>query len=301
MAWLVVLLLTLVALGNLIDFILGPPGQRKIKDRLVEWYVAVADGNWAEIVHSSARTTSRFLDHLLGIRIVSMKAIGLTGIASCIVTALVLSIALGFNFSFLKFIVSDSKVGFWNGFNMLCIIAANATVDLVSIAFTRYLLKEVGEANKSRTLIFALLVQVVFTYVSVVFVMALSESIMLIFSGGAFIGLEAGFLERIRMIRTLFLAFFPKVFLSPWREGAAMNFGGTNLLIFGCIAALPTLFSAFVLLAAWTLQSTRKFTQRPVALVIERLEGSPKGLFTTISVALSALAGLVGALTKALS
>jgi hypothetical protein len=32
MAWLVLAFLTLVALGNLVDFLLGPPGQRRLKE-----------------------------------------------------------------------------------------------------------------------------------------------------------------------------------------------------------------------------------------------------------------------------
>ena len=80
-----------------------------------------------------------------------------------------------------------------------------------------------------------------------------------------------------------------------------MNFGGTNLSVFGCIAALPTFFSVLVLGASRSVRASRRFTQRPLGLLLERLEGSPKGLFTTICFALSVVAGLVAALAKALS
>lgn len=299
MAWLVVALLSLVAIGNLVDFLLGPPGQRRLKDRLVDWYVLVAGGTWTGIVQSSARTASEFFSHLFGARTLSSRAIAIAGIGSCFLTALVLLISLGLNFWFVRFLASDPKVRFWNCFNMFCIVGANAIVDVGSVALTRRALKTIERTNSNRSLALVLLTQAILTYISLVFVMALTESVMLIFSGGAFIGLQAAFSRKLQMVRTLFFALFPTILKDPWKEGSAMSFGGTNLFIFGCIAALPALFSVFVLAASGTLRASRRFTQRPIALLLERLEGSRKGLFTIISVALSTIAGLIAALAKA--
>jgi len=300
MAWLVLVLLVLIAVGNLIDFLLGPPGQRRLKDRLVDWYVRVAEGPWKGLVQASARTTGGFFNHLFGARIVSGRAIALAACGGAVLTGLVLVISFGRDLSFLKFITSERKILFWNSFNMCCIIGANAAVDAGTMVLTRLALRTIERTDKVERLTFVLLMQGILTYGSLAFVMALTESAMLIFSGGAFIGLQARAFQKLRMVWPLFLALFPRILRNPWSEGSSMSFGATNLLVFGSIAALPTLFSVFVLGTSWLARATRRFTQPALALLLQRLEGSPKGLFTTICVALSAVAGLVAALAKVL-
>ena len=44
MLWVLFIITTLVAVGNFVDFLIGERGQRQIKDRLVTFYVSVAEG-----------------------------------------------------------------------------------------------------------------------------------------------------------------------------------------------------------------------------------------------------------------
>ena len=300
MAWLVVILLLLVALGNLFDFLIGPPGQRRLKDRLVEWYVVIAGGKWTGIVQSSARTMNLFLNHLLGITNISTKGVLRASIIGTILMFSVLVISLGIHFPFIKFMASDRKVLLWNSFNIFCVVVANVALDVISLFLTRYVIRKLEQTSTNGRLLLLLLFQGIVIYILVATVMTLTESVMLVFSGGAFIGLQANIAEKLVMVRNLFFNLFPLLLRNPWKHGRGMKFGETSLLIFGAIAAVPLIFSILILLASWTLQISRRLTQRPLALLLERLEGSPKGLFTTICVGLSVIAGLLAALAKAL-
>ena len=147
MAWLVVVLLLLVALGNLFDFLIGPPGQRRRKDRLVEWYVVIAGGRWTGIVQSSARTMNRFLNHLLGTTNLSNKGVLRASIIGMILMFSVVVISLGIHFPFVKFMASDRKVLLWNSFNIVCIVVANVALDVISLFFDPLCDQKTG-ANK---------------------------------------------------------------------------------------------------------------------------------------------------------
>jgi hypothetical protein len=74
MNWIVVVLLIAVALGQFADFLLGPKGQQRIKDRVLSFYVRYAEGAWLFLIRQSAEATDSFLSKFFGPAILSPRA-----------------------------------------------------------------------------------------------------------------------------------------------------------------------------------------------------------------------------------
>jgi hypothetical protein len=61
-------LVTLITLGRFSDFLLGEQGERRLKDRLVNYYVKIAEGDWAEVFRVAAAQYKLFLDRIFARR-----------------------------------------------------------------------------------------------------------------------------------------------------------------------------------------------------------------------------------------
>src|SRR5438309_11376454 len=55
MPWVIFSFVTLIALGRFADFLLGEHGSRRVKDRLVLYYVTLAEGKWSEVFRSTTQ------------------------------------------------------------------------------------------------------------------------------------------------------------------------------------------------------------------------------------------------------
>jgi hypothetical protein len=71
----IVLLTSLIALGHIIDFCIGSSGQRRIKDRVTEFYIHVAESDWSPLYRQPASVAGRYLDCYFGRPSFSMKFI----------------------------------------------------------------------------------------------------------------------------------------------------------------------------------------------------------------------------------
>lgn len=54
MPWVLFVLSVFVAAGHFLDFLVGEKGQRNIKDRLVSFYVFIAEADWSAAVRIAA-------------------------------------------------------------------------------------------------------------------------------------------------------------------------------------------------------------------------------------------------------
>jgi hypothetical protein len=72
----VLVLAILVSIGGFIDFIVGDSGNRKLKERMADFYVAVGAGDWTLLYRYPASQLSRFMEHLFGSRAISVAYSG---------------------------------------------------------------------------------------------------------------------------------------------------------------------------------------------------------------------------------
>jgi hypothetical protein len=301
MAWLIAILLTIVALGNILDFFLGRRGQRQLKDRLVDWYILIAGAPWIGVIQFAAKTLDDFLSSLFGRDLISWLSLRRAIYISGALNILLVTAYLGYDHQFVKWIWrSGGKILRWNIFNIVVVLAINVLVDYVSLMYTRKLLRLTLQSANAFVLGGILVIEILATLVTVIFVISLSHATMLVFSAGAAIGLNAGFSEKLLMVGQIFVSFFFAFFQNhPWKVMQVHL--STGVVVLGFAVAFVPLLNFLILGLAWSAQASRRFTQRPLSLILERLEESPNGIFTTIAVALSALAGIIAAVAKAIS
>lgn len=84
----------LVALGGLIDFIVGDSGDRKAKERMAEYYVAVGDGDWTLLYRYPCSQLLRFMSYILGPDSLSARCILVTAVLSLLMTAIFFSLSM---------------------------------------------------------------------------------------------------------------------------------------------------------------------------------------------------------------
>jgi hypothetical protein len=72
---LVFILVSLMTLGNFVDFLLGSGGQRGIKDRLVDFYVSIDEGDWTTIIRKPAAWFTLYFDFIFGPRYISIRVL----------------------------------------------------------------------------------------------------------------------------------------------------------------------------------------------------------------------------------
>jgi hypothetical protein len=65
MALTILILVTLAALANLADFLLGARGQRNLKDRMVRYYIVAAESDWTTMIRVPAYLYERYLTFVL--------------------------------------------------------------------------------------------------------------------------------------------------------------------------------------------------------------------------------------------
>jgi hypothetical protein len=147
-----------------------------------------------------------------------------------------------------------------------------------------------------------LLSLVVFTFLAVLVVISLSHSIMLAFSAVAFIEIDEPVTRRLPFSHKLQMVvrLFPAMFTEYFSEFSRLSIHLDGLLSLGFAVAFFPFLNFVILITAWTIQGTQRFTKRPLSLLLERLEESPNGVFTTLAFAVSATLGIIVALSKAI-
>jgi hypothetical protein len=79
-----------ISLGGLLDFLLGEPGNRKVRDCLIGFYVGIEEGDWSLLYRVPADSLLRFTEKLLSDCVFSIKFAIRTVLLSVSVTALML-------------------------------------------------------------------------------------------------------------------------------------------------------------------------------------------------------------------
>jgi hypothetical protein len=291
-AWLAFILSAIVALGNFADFLIGTKGQRRLKDRLIAWYLELSESDWSKFVKIAARATADYVNRTFGPHFFTprflVRACSLSFLVSSLLLVAALSIAAG---SLEKGLEILFATRFFRAVPV--ILVANCAIDLMSLAITRSVMKHVTVSTSKLRTLGVLLVVAGIAYVAVALAVLLTVP-------STIVGLtlkDAELPDPLTIWRRLIMAKVSEAFSSPW--DAKMTIGGINFSVFSIAAAFGAWFHILVLSSSYLLWLSRPVTQKPILLLVTRLEEAPKGLFTTLGIALAAIVGLIAAYQKA--
>ncbi len=294
MTFAIFILTSCIALGHFCDFLIGEKGQRRVKDRLIDAYVHLSEPNWTRIIQSSASSYLRYLHKLFGKIMFTKKFI---------VSVFVYSLG----FYLLVWIFRASADGGWGLFRFYdqyhdvhvidatiyaIILLSNMTIDMLSIRVTMLGLKSVC----------------LFRYYVATFCFIVSSSL-------AWLGLCLGNLSvEIALelntrpqdfdgifggIYWLYLIFGQDL---KYRGIIYFFFGGllqpSSYRVFSLQIIIPITTFFIVVFGAFVIYFLRPVLQRPLLLVVERLEKSKSGICTSLASVLGALVASLTAWSK---
>jgi hypothetical protein len=94
MTTIVAVVTILIVLGGFLDFLLGEPGNKQIKDRLINFYIRIEEGDWSSLYRLPATALLNFIYRLLGRHIISIRFMIRTALLSLLFTAMMPSLYL---------------------------------------------------------------------------------------------------------------------------------------------------------------------------------------------------------------
>lgn len=288
MAWLVLCLIILIVIGHFIDFLIGERGERSIKNALVDFYVMVNTEEWFGIFRYSADMISRFIAHALGPNVFSGRYfLRLTLLSSIMTVSIVFGIFYVQRGTLVAYIIIFRSSYFSTLFST---VLANLLADFISWSAAKYLFGRLSRATPN--LIAALMC-------ASIAVGYFAFGIALLFSS-AWLRLEFAWdLRDIEPFHPLpVLMAVSGVLIHPWNADVTVD--GMNYRIFSLSVLLPQFLFMGTVLICYTIYAGRRFILAPLALILERLEGSRGGVFTLIASGLAATVGILTALREAL-
>jgi hypothetical protein len=307
MATIIAIATILVTLGGYLDFLLGEIGNRKIRDRLINFYIGVEEGDWSALYRRPASNLLRFARDLLGQRIVSVKFAVRTIFLSVIVTATMLASYLAIVYLQAVWretpdcpapplLMAAVEVPVYLRHVLLETFIVNATFDLVTWPVTIHCLRIISVTQQN----LAPFVIVLFTVAFAFLTLHLLHSVYLPIS------LAQGPREYgISFRPNSYFQFFSNGFLTPVQDifhlssfigvgcylppAKPFSISAIALTQYAALEALiPVVLFMVVCLLGSVAYLTRHFTRKPVALVADRLAAS-KNVCVTVASLLSGL------------
>ncbi len=266
------LFVSLAALGNFVDFIIGESGRVATGNRLVDWYVALNTESWSQISFEAADAVDRFLTHLLGGPLVSRK-----GLIRVLMFTAVLDTALiigAYSLTLPARHVSPWALLRSYGRFMPAIILSNTIVSAAALGFTRLMYGGLRRTRGVWAIAGLTIMEAVIAYLAAATTAVLAVTIA----------------TAPRVLMSTFLSYLHLAFRRPW-HGIARIY--VNLALFSISAVLPSILHFATLLCLFLFAISRRFLERPVTLLLERLYASPKGVFTAVGSLFGVLAGVL--------
>lgn len=81
-----------VALGCLIDFWIGPSGQKRLKDRMETWWFKLSDMRWHDLGREEALFAVNVMDRLFGRRLFSAQRLIVVVSCTCLFSGLIITL-----------------------------------------------------------------------------------------------------------------------------------------------------------------------------------------------------------------
>lgn len=291
MAVLIFWLVVLVTLGNFADFVLGQKGGRRAKDRLVDFYVSINASNWSGIFRWVGRAMDEFMDKYLGrpfssryfsrVLILSLPASTLAGIYIMIDpqgrsgNSINSSEAIGFLGN-----ISINLIPYW---------VSGYAVDLLSWNFAQRAFRFL---SKSRSIgiavaIFAIFVAIYLAIIITLFLLFTIEFILFPVDG---LDINVGFFAKNALVAFLVASY-----------GLLDRYNGIPSIVVVAPVIIPYALFIIVLIVCAVASHSQNIVQKPLSVIIQRAEESPKGIFTLGATAIASFIAILTAAEKALS
>lgn len=301
----------LVTLGGYLDFLLGEPGNRKLKDRLVDFYISVEEGDWSALYRLPARTLLGFAQNLLGTKVISGRFAIRAIVFSVIITAIMLMAYLAIVYLEAVWRQTDEcrappllmtalEVPFYLRHVLYQVFVVNAFFDVVTWSTIIYSLRVISVTRNK----FAPFGVILFSMAFAVLILHLLHSVYLPIS----------IAERMReygmvFSNSFYLKFFRNGFLTPLQEifrvrgfigvscylppAEPFSISHISLTQYAALEALiPVILFVIACLLGSVAYLTRRLTHKPAALIIDRLAAS-KNVCVTIAALLSGLIAIL--------
>jgi hypothetical protein len=285
--WLLLILPILTVLIGLTEGLIGSDGAKAAKERLVKWYVYIGDHDWSAIISSSAKVTDEFVTRFLGERLISIRAFTRWSAITAPLSLLGLALSPREQYD-----LGISPYIFWVSYvwkTVFLVVLVNVVIDFLLLVANRLLLKRLAGAVGMQLAIFSLAYALVAIYIAAILVDYV-DSIGSNFLTGQPLCLHA---KSIRCLSLMAMQFFSHPILL--RSDAAAVLG----------EVLPAMLSSLLFLgvtsASLVLFVTRNFTKPAVLLVIERMAGSPKSVFSTAAAVVTSIIAVATAMDHFLS
>ena len=278
-------------MGQLLDFLLGQSGQRRLKDRLVDFYVAIDDDqHWLRAIQTPATVILLYCDTIFAASRVNAKSITRIIAYSITLTFIIYCLLLMSNVhshGSLFILPFKGAESIYTPKFVLLTLGLNVVFDFIAIFLVRYGAAIISRSTATRALVILLL--------AVIGSVGLFATAIAFQNGlGAFI-------------------FGYEIFPSIGDDMAAFWLAFKNsylfLILHPSVADLtPMLPSLQILVPAGTfllslgisllIYASRGLTKNPLLLIVERLEEAKAGIFTTVASVASAIIAIMTALSK---
>lgn len=276
-----------VLLAQFADFLLSEKGERRLRDLIAVLYVNL-ESDWISIFKGCARSVSDFLN----------SALGSTGPAFLIrvsTYSVVVSNVVGARYIlsdpffvspgdlFWEFHQRNPILASWLEFQLLLALP-NVLADLIGWWATRRLLGVVSRSEGVRLTLAigaALLVVIACYWIATVASMVLQLLVVH---------------EPIKKVAWMLVTGDPEVWDAPYyvmSTAVEGNYLGLTYAIVSFTPALPVCVFLCAFLVSVALVALQRPLRGPLALLLERLDGSPKHVLTMIAIAVSSLIAIL--------
>jgi hypothetical protein len=268
-------ILTVVALY--LQFLIGD-NDKVIRDRLADWYVYIADGDWSRLFVYSAGTTERFLSYLFGSRLLSLRYF-LTASAIALIVNVVVFSRIG-EYSLHDVEVAPVLFG--------ASVGANVLIDVTALALSRLYFRKIAKRQHPRVV----LDLVVIFGIGYLAVGAAYGMLLLV-------GLSHGDIGSAGLTKFDIAGLFLMCLLWPGVIVADVSQAPQYWTFW---MPGPAAFSAILLFAAYfvtvLVYFTRPIIQKPLSTTLEHLASVKTGVLPTVLGGLAAVSALLGYFKK---
>jgi hypothetical protein len=308
MTTIVAVVTILITLGGFLDFLLGEPGNKRIKDRLINFYISIEEGDWSSLYRLPATALLNFIYRLLGKHIISIRFVIRTALLSLLFTAMM---DLGYiTIIYLHAVFHETpncaapplaialEVPVYLRLILSQIFIVNAIFDIATWSATICGLRIIS-TTRGRYAVLGVVLGIAVFSLSILklfqgIYFSLSVADVIAREGASFNISQYVWTFRIGLSSISIFEMNTPIIVSCYSP-RRLPFT-ISVIFFTRFAALealiPTVLFVTTCLLGFAVYSTRRFTQKPVSLVIERLAAS-KNVCVTIAGLLSGLVAIL--------
>jgi hypothetical protein len=302
-----------VTTGWFIDFLLGAPGNRKLKDALATFYVSLEEGDWTVLYRYPASALLQFMVHVVGSRPFSPLYFVRTAIVSAIAT-LTLFVA-SMTWTYIYSTVTEThclvpplrqfvEIPVYMSNFIVWVILINIVVDYFSWSITQVGLKQLAMSRGRRPVIFVLVSPLaIFCMLYLIYCIYLPLAIIVQVGDRIRVNGET-FFRLIRGNLINILGFFSRprslfVLDCPTTDHTFFSisyFNTMQILAVETVIPFALLFIFCVLgIVAYL---TKPVTKKPLSFLVQRMDSSGQRVTVLLVGALAVLSALFAAIVK---